>query len=60
MNRWGKRAISGWDAIAVADRPLRFFNDFLAKDEVLPVYEVDHSGKVPKEKHTLPLEQRQE
>ena len=54
MNHWGAREVSGWGAVAAAARPERFFNDFLvAQTGVLPVYEVDYSGSVPKEKHTL-------
>jgi hypothetical protein len=54
MNNWGAREVSGWGAIATAARPERFFNDFLvAQAGLLPVYEVDYSGSMPKEKHTL-------
>jgi len=53
MNRWGARAVTGWSSVTAADRPVRFFNDVLAKDGVLPVYEVDYSAAVLKEKHTL-------
>jgi hypothetical protein len=53
MNRWGARAITGWNGVAAADRPVRFFNDVLAKGEVFPVYEVDYSGAKLKQKHTL-------
>jgi hypothetical protein len=51
MNLWGARDIAGWGG---ADRPTRFFNEFLVKQKgVLPVYEVDYSGVAMKEKHTL-------
>lgn len=54
MNRWGAREVTGWSGMAAADKPERFFNDFLvAQTGVLPVYEVDYSGSLPKEKHTL-------
>ena len=53
MNRWGTLAIAGWSGVAAADRPVRFFNDVLAKGEVFPVYEVDHSGATLKQKHML-------
>jgi hypothetical protein len=54
MNHWGAREVAGWSSAAAADKPARFFDDFLvAQSGVLPVYEVDYSGKAPKEKHTL-------
>jgi hypothetical protein len=54
MNRWGAREITGWSGVAAAEKPERYFNDFLVKQNgVFPVYEVDYSGTAPKEKHTL-------
>ena len=54
MNRWGAREVAGWSSATAADKPARFFDEFLvAQNGVFPVYEVDYSGTPPKEKHTL-------
>ena len=54
MTRWGARVVTAWNSVATADKPKRFFNDFLvAQNGVFPVFEVNYSGAAPKEKHTL-------
>jgi V8-like Glu-specific endopeptidase len=55
MHRWGMREVTGWNKLAAVDKAADlFFKDFLVKQSgVCPVYEVDYSDSVPKEKQTL-------